>query len=335
MSERRESISGARMRVILEVTSGSAVGRKLLLDTGQQRHVGRSEWADMCFGWDGHMSARHFALCAEKDHCIVEDLQSSNGTFVNGKPICGRARVRHGDEIRAGETTFRIRTEDSELLRGTAPIARKATAVATAVQATERATFTVESCDSGLTLCRGDTSEIAPEEVALRLGRLHTAWLVVDFNRLGADRPADLKDPEYLFDWFPAHVAAMVSPVVICQSETQAWGDLLSRGWGEDAVVCLFSDLEKSDLLEHLRKSIGPLRPGNTPAGLVGLCWPSVMALYLAHNRPASAAAILSGMVAVLTEFPDLPITWQLFGEYGIVSLLQEVGLERADANRS
>ncbi len=55
------------------------------------------------------------------------------------------------------------------------------------------------------------------------------------------------------------------------------------------------------------------------------------MALYLSHNRPASAAAILSGMQA-LTEFPDLPITWQLFGENKIVSLLEEIGLEPADA---
>lgn len=320
------------MRVILEVTSGSAAGRRLLLDCGQQRQVGRSEWADMCFGWDEHMSARHFALQAEKDHCIVEDLHSSNGTFVNGKRVHGRAKVRHGDEILAGETTFRIRTEDSETLRATAPISRKAGAVASGGQAAPRATFTIERCDSGLTLCRGDAAEIAPEEVAERLGRLHPAWLIVDFNRLGANLPDDLKAPEYLFDWFPPHVAPAVSPIVVGQSDTRAWKDLLRNGWGEDAVVCLFCDREKTDLLAHLRNSMCARRRGHPPSGMVGLCWPSVMALYLSHNRPASAAAILSGMQAVLTEFPDLPITWQLFGENKIVSLLEEIGLEPADA---
>jgi hypothetical protein len=204
-----------------------------------------------------------------------------------------------------------------------------------ALPVTPRATFTVERCDSGLTLCRGDVAEITPEEVAGRLGRLHPAWMVADFNRLGVDLPTDLKEPDYLFDWFPAHVAATVSPVVICQSDTQAWANLLREGWGEDAVVCLFSDQEKPALLEHLRRSICASRHGNAPAGLVGLCWPSVMALYLSHNRPASVGAILSGIEAVLTEFPDLPVTWQLFGENRIVSLLQNVGLERADVNRS
>ncbi len=41
-----------------------------------------------------------------------------------------------------------------------------------------------------------------------RLGRLHPAWLIVDFNRPRANLPDDLKAPEYLFDWFPPHVSA-------------------------------------------------------------------------------------------------------------------------------
>jgi predicted component of type VI protein secretion system len=41
--------------------------------------------------------------------CVIRDLGSSNGTWVNGRPIRSRARLRRGDELRLGETVIRVR----------------------------------------------------------------------------------------------------------------------------------------------------------------------------------------------------------------------------------
>jgi adenylate cyclase len=52
-----------------------------------------------------------------KEHCIVEqqgtsmilrDLGSMNGTFVNGERVAGTRLLRHGDEIRMGNTVLQF-----------------------------------------------------------------------------------------------------------------------------------------------------------------------------------------------------------------------------------
>jgi pSer/pThr/pTyr-binding forkhead associated (FHA) protein len=40
--------------------------------------------------------------------CVIRDLGSCNGTWVNGRAI-RRARLRHGDELQLGETVIRVR----------------------------------------------------------------------------------------------------------------------------------------------------------------------------------------------------------------------------------
>ena len=38
---------------------------------------------------------------------IVVDDGSTNGTFVNGQPVVGRANLRSGDALQVGSTVFR------------------------------------------------------------------------------------------------------------------------------------------------------------------------------------------------------------------------------------
>ena len=56
------------------------------------------------------MSRVHFKVVTDSVGCYVEDLESSNGTFLNGEKVISE-RLKHGDRIRAGRTTFMVQIE--------------------------------------------------------------------------------------------------------------------------------------------------------------------------------------------------------------------------------
>src|SRR5262245_38120821 len=63
--------------------------------------VGRSPECDLVAAGDG-VSACHCRLTATAGGFVVEDLNSTNGTFVNGRRITGPTPVRPGDRVTPG-----------------------------------------------------------------------------------------------------------------------------------------------------------------------------------------------------------------------------------------
>jgi pSer/pThr/pTyr-binding forkhead associated (FHA) protein len=57
---------------------------------------------------DPEVSRRHAVLRAVGDDPAIEDLQSTNGTFVNDVRIAGATVLREGDEVRLGNTVWRV-----------------------------------------------------------------------------------------------------------------------------------------------------------------------------------------------------------------------------------
>lgn len=55
-----------------------------------------------------HVSRQHARLDLEDDKLFIEDLGSSNGTMVNGRPSVGRQQLRHDDELRFHDIIFRV-----------------------------------------------------------------------------------------------------------------------------------------------------------------------------------------------------------------------------------
>ncbi len=98
------------MRVVLEAVDGPHRGQRILLRAGQTVRVGRTEWADVALPDDGHLSGVHFAVECGTNGCVVRDLQSTNGTTVNGKQVT-EAALADGDAIHAGQTLFRVAIE--------------------------------------------------------------------------------------------------------------------------------------------------------------------------------------------------------------------------------
>lgn len=62
---------------------------------------------------DPRVSRRHARLSRTGDGVLVEDLGSTNGTFVNGSRLVGQARVTPGDVIAVGDTELRIEIADA------------------------------------------------------------------------------------------------------------------------------------------------------------------------------------------------------------------------------
>jgi pSer/pThr/pTyr-binding forkhead associated (FHA) protein len=69
--------------------------------------IGRSSASDIVLKSDDYASGSHAQLTRHGGLLYVEDLGSTNGTFVNGRKTVGATPLRHGDSVRVGSTTFR------------------------------------------------------------------------------------------------------------------------------------------------------------------------------------------------------------------------------------
>ncbi len=62
-----------------------------------------------------HISRHHARLQVMDDVLSVEDLGSSNGTYVNGTRIDGSKVLHHGDELRFKDVVFRVKEYSSQV----------------------------------------------------------------------------------------------------------------------------------------------------------------------------------------------------------------------------
>jgi pSer/pThr/pTyr-binding forkhead associated (FHA) protein len=68
--------------------------------------LGRDVTNDIPLG-DAEISRQHARLTRTPGGMVLEDLGSTNGTFVNGERVT-RVILKSGDEIRFGESFFRL-----------------------------------------------------------------------------------------------------------------------------------------------------------------------------------------------------------------------------------
>lgn len=318
------------MRAMLQVVTGSEAGRQLVLQAGQRLNVGRSAQADFPVTSDQCMSSRHFAIEATDHGCMLHDLQSRNGTLLNGAPV-QVANLADGDQIHAGDTTFVVHLEAAALDFLDAPSMVATVPVKTAPKT--RGAFTATTCDSGLVQFAG--SEPAAPALLKVLADSCPVLLIVDFNRLGLPANADNGPIEYLFDWVPAAAQPMCSPALLAQCPPEGAIELVGAGWGKDAVSVLFSRAEPAELIAHLRAVIhGRDRKDAAPAKdrMLGFCWPAVIAQLLAHRPAPSVTFLMESIEAVLLE-DQPPNQWQVFSGPGFREELLRLGLtESPDA---
>ena len=97
--------SGARLIV---VKSGALpLGDEIPVAAGTVS-IGRGGQNDVPLDGDEFASAEHARLESRRDGLWVEDVGSTNGTFVNGARVTTPRRLGKGDIVRVGQTDFRV-----------------------------------------------------------------------------------------------------------------------------------------------------------------------------------------------------------------------------------
>ena len=116
-------MAGERLRV----TGGKASGTEISFE--DEFLIGRATTGEGRLGEDPELSRNHARIARRAgDQLTIEDLGSTNGTFVNGKRITDAQPLRPGDTVKLGTTTLQVLDETGAAPQATALGARASAA---------------------------------------------------------------------------------------------------------------------------------------------------------------------------------------------------------------
>jgi hypothetical protein len=89
----------------LRVQSAAGLRAGSAYDLSDGALLGRGDQADIRLE-DSFASSRHARLVPQGNVMVLEDLGSTNGTYLNGEPLRGPQPLHVGDTIRIGDSEF-------------------------------------------------------------------------------------------------------------------------------------------------------------------------------------------------------------------------------------
>lgn len=111
------------MKVHLRVVDGPDLGRAFSFETRDRFLLGRAPTAHFQIKEDLFFSRHHLMLEVDPPNVLVQDLKSTNGTYVNSTKIAAPNPLRHGDVIGGGKTKIQIVVEEDALAETVMPTA--------------------------------------------------------------------------------------------------------------------------------------------------------------------------------------------------------------------
>jgi len=96
------------LKMKLSVLGNSGDQRDYGISLSDRAFIGRSEECDLAIRDDEEISKRHCELTIQSGYVMISDLNSTNGTFVNGVPVKTGHRLKSGDLVLLGRTELRI-----------------------------------------------------------------------------------------------------------------------------------------------------------------------------------------------------------------------------------
>ncbi len=107
----------------INVQKGYDKRSEIKLDKGDFL-IGRDPVCDLVFD-SGDVSRKHSKITNDGSCVLIEDLGSSNGTFVNSAPIDGKYELKHLDVVQIGGNVFTFNNTDSPVDTETMSIPRQ------------------------------------------------------------------------------------------------------------------------------------------------------------------------------------------------------------------
>ncbi|MEO6774093.1 MAG: GGDEF domain-containing protein [Kofleriaceae bacterium] len=101
--EELPSSGGTHRRACLTILTGTLSGQLFKVSKGQLT-IGRSPHAELRLDDDG-ISRNHARIRSETNRAWIEDMESRNGTFVNGERIKDAVELKDGDKVQVGRGT--------------------------------------------------------------------------------------------------------------------------------------------------------------------------------------------------------------------------------------
>ncbi|WP_336644747.1 FHA domain-containing protein FhaB/FipA [Microbacterium sp. USHLN186] len=106
----RSSGAGDRAPTHLVITSGPKTGLEVPLGAADSLSIGRSSESGLVIR-DDYTSSHHARLAKRGDIWTIQDLDSTNGTYLAGQRLGGTpTQVGIGTPIKVGATTFELRS---------------------------------------------------------------------------------------------------------------------------------------------------------------------------------------------------------------------------------
>jgi pSer/pThr/pTyr-binding forkhead associated (FHA) protein len=107
LAKKESRISAKRPALIMIDPAESSVQIDTKFPLGQVAIVGRSSSSTIPID-DAFVSSQHARIEIDGDEWRIHDLNSTNGTFVNGEQIRGIGDITEGDVVQFGRVTMRL-----------------------------------------------------------------------------------------------------------------------------------------------------------------------------------------------------------------------------------
>ncbi|MGL4849875.1 MAG: FHA domain-containing protein [Clostridium sp.] len=107
--EKRKSTANKKHHGIEVIKAGKNANLKVgtIIPVKLVTSIGRGEECTIVLT-DNYASTKHARIVVKDNILILEDLNSTNGTYLNGERIKGRVKLFTKDEIRVGTAVFKV-----------------------------------------------------------------------------------------------------------------------------------------------------------------------------------------------------------------------------------
>lgn len=195
----------------IQATTGEFAGQSITID--QDMLVGRHQDANIVLQ-SAEISRRHAALLLKEQGLFVQDLNSSNGTFINGERVAGEAQLQSDDVLAFASLQFAVLHEAEEKQPAQVqhaagqPSEAVATSVANEAEQAQAAQSAAQSTDAQIKPAAAQMNEQGMPSMVERAQD-------VEVSQNGMPKRVDVPKPAPIPEGVDVHAKAEPTPIAI------------------------------------------------------------------------------------------------------------------------